>query len=124
MEDSIFVNNYRFGNKWETECVFMIREYHGYAIHVWSRYIADIISNPPSNVDISRGLSRDWTKRMGPYDSNSFYEIDVLEYLDDLKQYVLSPRFSFEETDEVLGLIISFLEYAKNCNFHVIVRDK
>ena len=122
MDDLMFINNYSFGNKWEGECIFMIREYRGYAIHIWSRLITDIISNPPENVDVSRGLSRDFMKRMGPYEATSFYEIDVLEYLSDLKQYVLSPGFSFEQTDEVLGLIIRFLEYAKECNFHVIVR--
>ena len=124
MEDSKFVNNYEYGNKWEDECIFMIKEFPGYAIHIWSRYISDFLNHKPDNVDTSFGLSRDWLNKSGPYSSNSFDIIDINEYLTDLKQYVLAPAFSFDETDAALGLIISFLEFALASDFTVIARLK
>ena len=124
MENEKFLNNYEFSNKWEYECTFMAKEYPGYAITIWSRYINDIMNHKAENTDTSFGLSRDWAQKIGPYKSNSFDIIDANEYIEDLKQYVFSPDFSFDETDDALGLIISFLEFARENDYTVIARLK
>ena len=95
-----------------------------YAIHIWSRLINDIMNNEPDDVNKKRGLSKDWWERTGPYSSSGFVEINLYEYLDDLKKYLFAPSFSFEEADEALNLIISFLQFAASCHFHVIARLK
>ena len=124
MNDIKFINNYQFGNKDEYECIFMIKENPAYAIHIWSRLINDIMNNEPDDVNKKRGLSKDWWERTGPYSSSGFVEINLYEYLDDLKKYLFAPSFAFEEADEALNLIISFLQFAASCHFHVIARLK
>ncbi len=124
MKDSEYVNNYEYGSKWEYESTFMVKEYPGYAIHIWSRFLIDIASHPSEQVNADIGFTKDFKNRTGPYASNTFEVIDVNQYLTDLKTYVFSPDFSFEETDGALGLIISFLEFAKSCDFTVIARLK
>lgn len=124
MNDLRFINNYTLGNKDEYECVFMIKENPSYAIHIWSRLINDIMNHEPDFINKKKGLSRDWWKRSGPYSSFTFEEIDCHEYLEDLRLYLLSPSFSFEESDEALQLLIGFFQFASLCHFHVVARLK
>lgn len=80
------------------------------------------MSNEPDDVNKKKGLTKDWWNRSGAYALNDFVRIDVQEYLNDLKLYLFSPSFAFAKSDEVLNLIVSFLQFAFSCRFHVKVR--
>lgn len=111
-------NNYKFyeGYEGEQEVVFQLVDDNNISIHIWGGYIDDIMNNQPGNEeDYKNGLSYDWNNLEGAYSTDNEKIIDVNEYYKDLLRFE-KVQFEYEETKEVYGLLLSFLEDAINNN--------
>lgn len=66
-------------------------------------------------------FTRDYNQQEGAFlYQNNFSTVILHEYIEDLKTY-LNKKFKYEETDELLHLMINFLQKAEKENKNVIV---
>ena len=118
-----YVGNIKFANNYESNMFFIIKEKPMYSIKIWNRYLIDIFSNKPPIKNIDFGLTNDFENNSGPYEEgDNLIEIDKLDYSADLKQYLIYDDFSFDETKDVLYLIVDFLQFAIANNYTVLCK--
>ena len=118
-----YVGNIKFANNYESNMFFIIKEKPMYSIKIWNRYLIDIFSNKPPIKEIDFGLTKEFENNSGPFEKEDcFVEIDTLDYSADLKQYLIYDDFSFDETKDVLYLIVDFLQFAIENNYTVLTK--
>ena len=118
-----YVGNIKFANNYESNMFFIIKEKPMYSIKIWNRYLIDIFSNKPPIKEIDFGLTKDFENNAGPYENeDNLKEIDKLDYSADLKQYLIHDDYSFDETKEVLYLIVDFLQFAIENNYSFLCK--
>lgn len=114
-------NIYYDGYEGETEIVLSINESKDLNMHVWEGYFDDIFGEPSLVGDGWRGFTRDIHQMERIFSNEEFNMIvDVSEYLEDLITYK-DKTFRYEESAEVLNMLITFFEYVKQNNFTVTV---
>ena len=112
---------YYDGYEGETEIVLSINESKDLNMHVWEGYFDDIFGEPSLVGDGWRGFTRDIHQMERIFSNEEFNMIvDVSEYLEDLITYK-DKTFRYEESAEVLNMLITFFEYVKQNNFSVTV---
>lgn len=112
---------YYDGYEGETEIVLSINESKDLNMHVWEGYFDDIFGEPSLVGDGWRGFTRDIHQMERIFSNEEFNMIvDVSEYLEDLITYK-DKTFRYEESAEVLNMLITFFEYVKQNNFTVTV---
>jgi hypothetical protein len=112
---------YYDGYEGETEIVLSINESKDLNMHVWEGYFDDIFGEPSLVGDGWRGFTRDIHQMERIFSNEEFNMIvDVSEYLEDLITYK-DKTFRYEESAEVLNMLITFFEYVKQNDFTVTV---
>lgn len=112
-------NQYYAGYEGEPEIILTIPESPEYCIHVWEGYLDDLLENPPAHGGEWVGFTRDYQLMQGIFSNeNPAITIDSTEYMSDLKSYV-GGDFRYEETADVLTLILALLTYAVETGRHV-----
>ncbi len=114
-------DNYTFydGYEGETEVVFTSEQD---SLHIWDGYIADIFGEPKINGKGWKGLTRDFNECSGPFsDSETAFQINVKEYLEDAISYK-GKEAEFEETSDVLDTLIGWFEDHKDKTIYAMVR--
>lgn len=110
---------YYEGYEDEPEITLSIIEAPEYNIHLWEGYLYDILGEPILNGKAWIGFTRDAQQFEGIFsDEGSPAVIDIPEYLDDLRTHIGNP-FRYEETADVLSLIIALFEYATQSDQHI-----
>ena len=105
-------NNYTYYNGYEDENEIILIIENVQALHIWEGYFDDIFDAPNIDGKGWKGFTKDYHQCEGVFSgSNEIYQIAPNEYLDDLLQYK-GRTFEFEETMDVLNLMISLLEKA------------
>ena len=109
---------YYDGYEGETEIVLSINESKDLNMHVWEGYFDDIFGEPSLVGDGWRGFTRDIHQMERIFSNEEFNMIvDVSEYLITYKD----KTFRYEESAEVLNMLITFFEYVKQNDFTVTV---
>lgn len=86
-----------------------------YNINIWEGYVDDIFDTAEFEQDGWKGFTKDNQECVRTFDSSKPVTINTEEYLNDLYKYK-SKKFEFNETKDVLDLMIEFLEYGKETN--------
>lgn len=115
-------NNYTYYDGYEGENEIILILENEQALHIWEGYFDDIFDSPSLDGTGWKGFTKDYHQCERIFSENTdIYQIDCREYLDDLMQYK-KKSFDFDETIDVLNLIISLLERAIEENVSVFAR--
>lgn len=117
-------NDYTFymGYEGEPELIVWTSAKNTKIIHVWDGYLTDIFDNAALSDAGWCGLTRDYQEDLGAFANPTEYKVEnTVEYLNDLKQY-FGCAFRFEETENVLELLISVFEQALSNKTNVIMK--
>ncbi len=109
------------GYEGEEEIVFEIDNNYE-SLHVWGGYLDDILEEPFDDNNW-KGFTRDYQECINAYtgDSEKAILAELKEYIDDLKKYC-DKKFSYEETDDCLLTILTFLKNAEQKKYEVTMR--
>lgn len=105
-------NDYTYYNGYEDENEVILIIENEQALHIWEGYFDDILETPNLDGKGWKGFTKDYHQCEGIFsENNEICRIEPHEYLDDLMQYK-EKSFEFDETKDVLSLIILLLEKA------------
>ncbi len=100
------------GYEGEPEIILTIAEATEYNIHLWDGYFDDIFGEPSLDGKGWKGFTRDMHQMERIFSGKETpTTIDASEYLEDALLY-RDKSFRYEESFDVLMLLISFLQYA------------
>jgi hypothetical protein len=115
-------NSFYQGYEDETEVFLCMKDMPEFCIHIWDGYFEDILSEPHTTANGWIGFTRDYQECLGAWGNDSYMEIvNLPEYLDDLRDY-RERLFEYEESKDVLALLIEFMKCAEYNKQTVIVR--
>ena len=103
-------DNYTFYDGYEGEAKIVLSFQGNQTVHIWKGYFDDIFDTPPLDGNGWRGFTRDYHQIEGIFSENEkVVELCPAEYLADLLLYK-NKDFDFEETTQVVELMISLFE--------------
>lgn len=123
MDIGKILNNHDFYKGYEGEplIILSIEGCNENCLYVWEGYFEDIFGNAEFSDNGWIGFTKDYQQLEGPFSGdNKPHIIDTIEYIQDLKKY-LNKKFNYEETMDLLNLLIDFLDYAILINKRVLV---
>lgn len=112
MDIGMLKNNriYYEGYEGEPEIILTVVEIPDYNLHVWCGYLEDILQEPPLDGTGWKGFTRDYHLLQGIFSEKSEpVTLDIPEYVHDLENYK-EKILRYEETKDVLNLMIEFLQ--------------
>lgn len=109
-----------FDDPFGKEIIIKLKKDPIYNMHIWDGYFDDIFGIPIFSENDWVGFTKDYHENSRTFEADGFVEIDVDEYLSDLKRY-LTKSFKFEESLDCLKTMILLLEYAKDMDSAVLV---
>lgn len=118
-------DNHEYYDGFEGEEEIMISLVYDPSVGVrfWNGYLFDILQKPDLSGKGWKGFTRDYHQMEGAFslepDNHECY--DPEEYLEDISQYS-ETRFEFEDSENVLQLIIGLLEYAVSVGSKIKIR--
>lgn len=105
-------NNYTFYEGYEDEGKIVLYIEADQAIHIWEGYFDDIYDTPSLDGNGWKGFTRDYHQLEGVFsEEGGISEINPAEYLEDILLYK-DKAFEFDETADVVNLIVALLEKA------------
>lgn len=109
------------GYEGEPEIVLTLANLTTVTIHIWEGYFDDLFGTPHHSTEGWIGFTKDYHELKGVFGDNADkVYVEPSKYLEDLTSYK-EVVFDFEETKEVLKLLIEVFEIAKNMGSKVIV---
>ena len=112
-------DNYTFYDGYEGETRIVLSIQDNQTVHIWEGYFDDIFDTPPLDGNGWKGFTRDYHQIEGVFSENEkAVELCPEEYLSDLILYK-NKDFDFEETIQVVELMISLFENAVENNLVV-----
>lgn len=114
-------NNYKFYDGYDDESEIIIRFGDEFNIHIWEGYFDDIFENPPLDGKGWTGFTKDYHQFEGIFSGKvDKKNIEAKKYLQDL-YYYRGKTFKFEETSELLEMLIKLFEIAVSKKFKVTI---
>ena len=105
-------NDYTFYEGYEDEDEIVLYIEADQAIHIWEGYFDDIFDTPSLDGNGWKGFTRDYHQLEGVFsEEGGISEINPAEYLEDILLYK-DKAFEFDETADVVNLIVELLEKA------------
>ena len=113
--------DYTFYEGYEGEREIII-SFSDVSYHIWDGYFEDAFGNPISEDDGWYGFTKDYNELVNAFDDECIESaIMPEEYLRDIKMY-MEQTFSYEETKEMLEVLISLFNEAVDAHGCVFVR--
>ena len=105
-------DNYTFYDGYEGETKIVLSLQGNQSVHIWEGYFDDIFDTPPLDGNGWKGFTKDYHQIEGIFSENeNVVELSPEEYLADLILYK-NKVFDFEETTQVVEIMISLFEKA------------
>lgn len=105
----------------EPEMVLTVATLRTVNIHIWEGYFDDFLSTPKHTAEGWIGFTKDYHELKGVFGANTDkVYVEPSKYLEDLTSYK-EVVFDFEETKEVLKLLIEVFKIAKDMGSKVII---